>query len=66
MKDPPYYAYLLRLWREDPHQPWRAELEHPHTGQLHRFANPAQLFTFLTSLTAEENGREARQDGLDE
>jgi hypothetical protein len=33
-----YRAYLLRLWRESKHDPWRATLEDPHTGERLGFA----------------------------
>ena len=48
--DPPYYAYLLRLWRSEGQgrQQWRASLESPHTGERHVFSNLEQLFAFLS------------------
>lgn len=42
-----YYAYLIRLWRDDKQQPWRAELVSPHGGETRRFATPEQLFHFV-------------------
>ena len=42
-----YHAYLIRLWRDDKQQPWRAELVSPHSGEARRFANPEQLFHFM-------------------
>jgi len=47
--DPPYYAYMLRLWRSESQgcQQWRASLESPHTGERHVFSNLEQLYTFL-------------------
>lgn len=42
-----YHAYLIRLWRDDQHEPWRAELVSPHTGEERRFATPEQLFCYV-------------------
>ncbi|MFO7541035.1 MAG: hypothetical protein R6X32_23585 [Chloroflexota bacterium] len=42
-----YHAYLVRLWRENEHQPWRAELVSPHMGEKHRFATVMQLYAFI-------------------
>ncbi len=42
-----YYAYLIRLWRDDQQQPWRAELVSPQTGETRCFATPEQLFGYV-------------------
>lgn len=42
-----YHAYLIRLWRDDQHQPWRAELVSPHTGEARRFATAEHLFSYV-------------------
>jgi hypothetical protein len=42
-----YHAYLIRMWRDDEQQPWRAELVSPHTGEARRFATPQQLFEYV-------------------
>lgn len=42
-----YHAYLIRLWRDEVQQPWRAELVSPHTGEARCFATPEQLFSFV-------------------
>lgn len=42
-----YHAYLLRLWRESDHDPWRATLENPHTGERLSFARVGELLAFL-------------------
>jgi hypothetical protein len=47
-----YYAYLLRIWREDQQSPWRASLQEAHAGQLLNFASLAQLIVFLEQRTA--------------
>lgn len=38
-----YRAYLMRLWRDSPSEPWRGSLEDPHTGERRHFASVAQL-----------------------
>jgi hypothetical protein len=42
-----YQAYLIRLWRDDRQEPWRAELVSPHTGEARCFATPEQLFSYM-------------------
>jgi hypothetical protein len=42
-----YHAYLIRLWRDEKQQPWRAELVSPHTGEARRFATPELLFGYV-------------------
>ncbi|MFQ5399783.1 MAG: hypothetical protein ACE5E7_09320 [Anaerolineae bacterium] len=51
-----YQAFLLRLWRDDEQQPWRASLEDPHTGEQCGFANLEQLFAYLKEQTASGTG----------
>lgn len=48
-----YHAYLLRLWRDDEHTPWRASLQETQTGQrqLISFASVAQLIAFIEQKT---------------
>lgn len=48
--DPPYYAYMLRLWRSESQgrRQWRASLESPHTGERQLFSDLEQLFAFLS------------------
>lgn len=42
-----YHAYLIRLWRDDEQQPWRAELVSPHSGEARHFATPEQAYAYL-------------------
>lgn len=53
-----YQAYLVRLWQEHPHAPWRALAKDARTGQEFRFATLEQLFLFLHERTAEERASE--------
>ena len=56
-----YQAYLLRLWREGDHEPWRATLEDPHTGQRLGFAHIDRLVAYL-KRQAHEDDQEAGMD----
>jgi hypothetical protein len=49
-----YQAYLLRLWRENEADPWRASLEDPHTGERRSFASLPRLLFYLAQETGEE------------
>jgi hypothetical protein len=57
---PNYHAFLIRLWRDETQQPWRAELVSPHTGEARRFATPEQLFNYVQQQMEETTGRSAR------
>jgi hypothetical protein len=46
-----YTAYLVRLWQESPHRPWRASTQSVHTGEKVYFANLDDLFAFLHAQT---------------
>lgn len=49
-----YSAYLVRLWQETPHTPWRASAQCASTGQKQYFATLAELFAFLEEQTSNE------------
>jgi hypothetical protein len=49
-----YYAYMLRLWREDAGSPWRATVQNPHTNEQKGFASVEELLDFLTGLTQDQ------------
>ena len=46
-----YRAYLVRLWQESAHTPWRASAQCASTGAKIYFATLAELFVFLESQT---------------
>ena len=48
-KNTTYFAYLLRLWRENNHKTpvWRASLEDIESGEQIKFANADALFNYL-------------------
>ncbi|MCE7988087.1 MAG: hypothetical protein DYG89_43535 [Caldilinea sp. CFX5] len=45
--NPNYHSYLLRLWRDQPDDPWRAALQATTTGERINFAEVSQMFAFL-------------------
>ncbi|RME45195.1 MAG: hypothetical protein D6796_10805 [Caldilineae bacterium] len=50
MPDSPYRhyrSYLLRLWRDGEHAPWRASLENTLTRKRYNFPTLKKLFEFL-------------------
>lgn len=61
--NPNYHSYLLRLWRDDVDQPWRASLQSTATADTLAFADLHALLVFLVEqLTGDEETRE--QAGL--
>lgn len=50
-KPPHYTAYLVRLWQEGAHAPWRASAQSASSGEKIMFANLEDLFTFLREQT---------------
>jgi hypothetical protein len=60
--EPDYHAYLLRLWREQPENPWRASLEDPHTGERQSFTNLEKLVCYLEGLTWRDPEEQSNQN----
>jgi hypothetical protein len=50
---PRYQAYLLRLWQEGPHAPWRAALEVPGGAATVTFGTVGALFAYLRDQLAD-------------
>ncbi|MCB9420363.1 MAG: hypothetical protein H6667_11180 [Ardenticatenaceae bacterium] len=48
-----YFAYLLRLWRENRDGSWRALLENPNAEEKVSFGNLTELIEFLENKTGE-------------
>lgn len=48
-----YRAYLVRLWRDNPNEPWRASAQSVQSGELLRFATLQELFSFLEIHTGD-------------
>ncbi len=51
-----YHSYLVRLWRDHPHAPWRATAQCVQTGVTHHFVDLAALNGFLQTQTTEADG----------
>ncbi|GIK56653.1 MAG: hypothetical protein BroJett015_23160 [Chloroflexota bacterium] len=51
-----YHAYLIRLWRDDEQQPWRAELVSPRSGEARHFATPEQAYAYLQQQLKPQTG----------
>lgn len=56
-----YLSYLLRLWRTEESNPWRASLEDSRTGERVGFGSLEGLFAFLREET-----EPAAQEGVSE
>jgi hypothetical protein len=57
---PTYRAFLVRLWRDSEHSPWRASITHVVTGEVHKFADPQLVWTHIQlQLEANDRGAEA-------
>lgn len=58
-------AFLVRLWRDGPQQPWRATVKQVSDGLEFHFSSPERLLLFLHESTtgASENGSSEQQDG---
>lgn len=46
-----YQAYVLRIWREHAHAPWRASLQLTSGGERAGFADIEELAAYLLRLT---------------
>jgi hypothetical protein len=42
-----YQSYLVRLWQDSPHAPWRASARSVQTSEIVHFADLDALFLFL-------------------
>jgi hypothetical protein len=62
--DPNYFAFMLRVWREEAQDRWRASLEDPRSGERQVFADFEQMLDFLrTQAYPDVVARE--EDGLE-
>ncbi len=57
-----YNAYLIRLWQENRHTPWRASAQCATTGEKHYFATIAALYRFLDAQTSHAPTAPAKHD----
>ena len=44
-----YQSYLIRLWQEHPHLPWRGTAQNVQSGEVIPFADVDKLFTYLSA-----------------
>ena len=51
---PPHQAYLLRLWQEAPHEPWRVLLQQVSNSERRVFPDLEARFAFLIQATEEQ------------
>jgi hypothetical protein len=49
-----YHSYLLRLWKEHTHAPWRASLQDAVDGTRHGFASLESMVAFLHAKTNDD------------
>lgn len=42
-----YHAMMLRLWRDEHADQWRASIQDPHTGEKRRFTSIEQFCAYL-------------------
>jgi hypothetical protein len=56
------HAYLVRLWRDSPVEPWRASAKRVADGRELHFANLEKLFLFLYKQTSEKGERQGAKD----
>lgn len=46
-----YRSYLLRIWRDSAHGPWRASLETPDRSETLAFPDLETLFAYVRTQT---------------
>ena len=50
-------SYLIRLWRDREHGPWRASLQNIRSGEVRHFACPEELWACLRAEMADGSRR---------
>lgn len=60
--NPNYHSYLLRLWRDGEHHPWRASLQVTLTGEKLTFSDLYSLFAYLAVQLAAHNETDIRTE----
>ena len=63
MKNPSshYQSYLLRIWRDDEHTPWRIQLEDPRSGHQQGFSTMRKMVEFLEQKIGDINGKDEEE-----
>lgn len=59
--NPPYWSFLLRIWRASPPETFRASLENARTHEVTGFTNPQALFEYLSRMVDEPAPTERTQ-----
>lgn len=60
-----YRSYLLRLWQDGAHAPWRASLREVTTGQITHFATVEALLAFIAAQTGTVPGNAHDEDAVE-
>ena len=61
-----YFAYLVRVWREEGTRQWRATVEDPHSSERRSFSDLGQLFAFLRERTQQADARASDVSNMSE
>ena len=62
-----YLSFLLRLWRADNQDTWRASLQSAATARIIHFADVESMIAFLiTELAAEADGAGTRAPSVED
>lgn len=57
-----YYAFMLRIWRDENAEQWRASVEDAHSAEKLTFKNPEQLSEYLTALLKDGDTDEPKRN----
>ena len=57
-------SYLIRLWRDSTHSPWRASLQKIRSGELAYFACPEELWAYLKTEMGNKPDRWAEVEDI--
>lgn len=50
-----YHALMVRMWRNQDGEAWRASVHDPHTNETHHFPTMFHLYLFLNSKAINDN-----------
>ena len=54
LNEPRTESYLVRLWRDSTHSPWRASLQKIRANKMAYFACPEDLWAYLQAEMTDE------------
>jgi len=52
------HAYLLRLWRDDEHSPWRILIQNAKNNEQHNFVDLPGLIAYLEAVIRDDEMRD--------